>query len=111
MRQHNIGLYRFHHFFDTLENIDRHIKQCLLVFHNGEIMIRQYLECIQNLIEHLLVLISNTNSRFQKFPVFSVCLPAAQLNCFWRVAKTSIIFHAFLVLYIEHSAEECYFNV
>ena len=61
MDQHNIRLFGFKHRFDAFQNVDSDIKQRLLIFHNGKVIVRRDMKSFQYLVKHLPVLTGHTD--------------------------------------------------
>ena len=65
MHQRHIRLFRFQNGFQLFQNGNGYIKQGLLFLHNAQVVIRLYMETIQNLIQHLPVLPCYAHNRLK----------------------------------------------
>ena len=87
VNQYNIWLFRFQHSLDALQNIDRHIEQRLLVLHNRKVIVRNYMKCLQHLIQHLTMLAGHANDRLQFLTLFELIDQRTHLDCFRAGSK------------------------
>ena len=65
MHQNDIRLFLFQYLPNAVEDIGRHIKQRLLVLHDGKIIVRRDGKRIQHHVQHLTMLTCYTDDRLQ----------------------------------------------
>lgn len=68
--QNNIRLFFFQHFLNAIQNIGGHIKQCLLILHDRQIIVRCNIERFKNHIQHLAVLTGYANNGLEFLAFF-----------------------------------------
>ena len=87
MYQYDIRTYLFQDGFNVVENIGRNIKQRLLVLHNRQVIVRNDLEGIQHLIQHLTMLACNTNDCLYIPPCLQLVDQRTHFYCFRSSAE------------------------
>lgn len=87
MHQNHIRLLGFKHFLNTVEDVRSNVKQSLTVLHDVEIIVWDYIENSQNLVEHLTVLRRNANNSLDTLACLELIYEWAHFYCFWPCAK------------------------
>ena len=80
MYQYHIRLYLLQYILDLLQDVHSHIKQRLLIFHNGQVIVRHHMKCIEHLIQHLPVLAGNAHHGFHAFSGLQLIDQGTHLN-------------------------------
>ena len=101
MYQYDIRLNLLQGGFDTVENIGRNVKQCLLVLHNRQVIVRNDMEGLQHLIQHLTMLTCNTNDCLYIPPCLQLVDQRTHFYCFRSSAENQ---HDF---FHEYSTSVC----
>lgn len=87
----------------SLDN-DKHVEQCLLVLHNGQIIVRFNIKGFKNHIQHLTMLTGHTNDRLKLFAFLQFVDKRTHFNCFRPGAENEhYFFHLFSPNFIPHS--------
>lgn len=87
MHQNHIRILGFKHFPNTVEDVRSNVKQSLTVLHDVEIIVRDYIENSQNLVEHLTMLRRNANNSLDTLACLELIYEWAHFYCFWPCAK------------------------
>ena len=87
MHQNHIWLYFFKYSLDLIQNLSRYIEQSLALFHDCQVVIRNNVEYVQNLLKHFLVLASHANYRFDCRSALQFIYKWAHLNRFRTCAE------------------------
>ena len=65
MNEHHIGHFRRENLPNSIKYASGHVKQGLLVLHDGQVVIRRHPESLQHLIQHLPVLSRDAHNGLQ----------------------------------------------
>ena len=98
MNKNHIRLDLFQNIFYSAKDIRCDIEQSLLVLHDGQIVIRNNMEGLEDLIQHLTVLTGYADNCFKIFLVFSSLTNGHILIASGLVPKTNITFFMIMLL-------------
>ena len=92
MNQYYIRFFLFQNSLDAIQNIGSYVEQCLLILHDGQVIIRGDAKGIKNHVQHLTMLTSHTNNRFQFFTFLQFINKRTHFNCFRTSAENEHYF-------------------
>ena len=83
MDQNNIRFYFFQNFPDIQKNRIGDIKQGLILFHDGKIIIRLHMKDLKNLLQHFTMLSADTDHRTNRTAFSELIDDRAHLDGLW----------------------------